>query len=55
MRSVGAPIEEPPAFDPDIDADPDDPDADLSGQSGAELLARELGARIIDEIPREDG
>ena len=40
--------------DIDADASPDDPDADDSGVSGAELLARELGATVIEEIPRED-
>jgi DNA polymerase-3 subunit gamma/tau len=37
----------------DADADPDDPDADDSGLDGAELLQRELGATVIDEIPHE--
>jgi DNA polymerase III subunit gamma/tau len=37
----------------DADADPDDPDADDSGIDGAELLQRELGATVIDEIPHE--
>jgi DNA polymerase III subunit gamma/tau len=37
----------------DEDAHPDDPDADEAGLSHDELLARELGARVIEEIPRE--
>ena len=39
--------------DRDADAHPDDPDADDSGIDGAELLQRELGATVIDEIPHE--
>ncbi|GAA2139664.1 hypothetical protein GCM10009844_08640 [Nocardioides koreensis] len=34
----------------DADAHPDDIDADNQGLAGAELLARELGARVIEEI-----
>jgi len=37
----------------DAGVDPDDPDADDSGIDGAELLQRELGATVIDEIPHE--
>jgi DNA polymerase-3 subunit gamma/tau len=37
----------------DAGVDPDDPDADDSGLDGAELLQRELGATVIDEIPHE--
>jgi DNA polymerase III subunit gamma/tau len=37
----------------DEDAHPDDPDADEAGLSHDELLARELGARVIEEIPHE--
>ena len=33
------------------DGHPDDPDADTSGLDTAELLRRELGAEVIDEIP----
>ena len=44
-----------PADDPraaaDADAHPDDDDADASGLAGAELLQRELGAEVIEEIP----
>ncbi len=42
-----------PADDPDADADRDDADADESGLRGAELLQRELGATVIEEIPHE--
>jgi len=34
----------------DDDAHPDDPDADEDRLGGAELLQRELGARVIEEI-----
>ena len=37
--------------DADADAHPDDPDADSDSLAGAELLARELGAEMIEEIP----
>jgi DNA polymerase III subunit gamma/tau len=37
----------------DEDVSPDDPDADDGGLAGAELLERELGARVIEEIPHE--
>ncbi|GGF49007.1 DNA polymerase III subunit gamma and tau [Marmoricola endophyticus] len=37
----------------DSDWDPSDPAADDSSVSGAELLARELGATVIEEIPHE--
>ena len=39
------------ATDRDADAHPDDPDADGDSLAGAELLARELGAEMIEEIP----
>jgi DNA polymerase-3 subunit gamma/tau len=42
-----------PVDDPDADAHPDDPDADDNGIAGAELLQRELGATVIDEIPHD--
>ena len=42
-----------PRNDPDADADRDDADADESGLRGAELLQRELGATVIEEIPHE--
>jgi DNA polymerase-3 subunit gamma/tau len=41
------------ADDRDSDADRDDPDADDNGLEGAELLQRELGATVIDEIPHD--
>jgi DNA polymerase-3 subunit gamma/tau len=34
----------------DEDVDRDDPDADDGALGGAELLQRELGARVIEEI-----
>ncbi|KAJ1684644.1 hypothetical protein LUZ63_020399 [Rhynchospora breviuscula] len=37
----------------DSDWDPSDPTADDTSISGAELLARELGATVIEEIPHE--
>lgn len=52
MRSASG-----PGAGPDVDIDaavsPDDPDEDDSGMTGAELLARELGATVVEEIPRE--
>jgi DNA polymerase III subunit gamma/tau len=43
-----------PAEDPrasaDADAHPDDPDADAGGVDSTELLQRELGAQVIEEI-----
>ena len=42
-----------PPDDRDAEASPDDPDADDSGIDGAELLQRELGATVIDEIPHD--
>lgn len=43
----------PPPRDPDADVDRDDPDVEDSGLGGAELLARELGATVIEEIPHQ--
>jgi DNA polymerase-3 subunit gamma/tau len=37
----------------DDDAHPDDPDADDGNLGGAQLLERELGARVIEEIKHE--
>ncbi len=37
----------------DDDADRDDPDVDDGGLAGAELLERELGARVIEEIKHD--
>jgi DNA polymerase-3 subunit gamma/tau len=42
-----------PRDDPDAAADRDDPDVDDGGLRGAELLQRELGATVIEEIPHE--
>jgi DNA polymerase-3 subunit gamma/tau len=44
-----APQERQPTVSDD-DVDPDDPDADDHVLGGAQLLERELGARIIEEI-----
>ncbi|MBC9734241.1 DNA polymerase III subunit gamma and tau [Nocardioides marmotae] len=38
---------------PDADAHPDDLDAESGGLGGTDLLERELGARIIEEIPHQ--
>ena len=37
--------------DADADAHPDDLDADSDEAGGADLLQRELGAEMIEEIP----
>jgi DNA polymerase-3 subunit gamma/tau len=37
----------------DADADRDDPDAEDQMLGGADLLERELGASIIEEIPHD--
>jgi DNA polymerase-3 subunit gamma/tau len=37
----------------DADVSPDDPSPEDEGIDGAELLQRELGATVIDEIPHE--
>jgi DNA polymerase-3 subunit gamma/tau len=37
----------------DQDASPDDPDVEDGGVDGAELLARELGATVVEEIPHD--
>ncbi|MFC6341880.1 hypothetical protein ACFP8W_07830, partial [Nocardioides hankookensis] len=37
----------------DADAHPDDLDAEHQGVSAAELLQRELGAQMIEEIPHQ--
>jgi DNA polymerase-3 subunit gamma/tau len=42
-----------PADDPDADAHRDDPDADDTGLDTTELLQRELGATVIEEITHE--
>ncbi len=48
-RQAGPPPKAEPSVS-DADADPDDPDADDAGLDGAELLQRELGASVIEEI-----
>lgn len=53
-RNGGGPGREQP--DPqahDSEASPDDADLDDSGLAGAELLQRELGAKIIEEIKHD--
>ncbi|HEY6932269.1 MAG TPA: DNA polymerase III subunit gamma and tau [Marmoricola sp.] len=42
-----------PVDDPDAEAHRDDPDADDSGLDSTELLQRELGATVIEEITHE--
>jgi DNA polymerase-3 subunit gamma/tau len=51
-RVAGAPVADTRA-EADADAHPDDPDIETSGLAGAELLERELGARVIEEIPHQ--
>ena len=48
-RQAGPPVRNEPTVS-DADASPDDPDADDEGLGGAELLQRELGASVIEEI-----
>lgn len=50
-RSADQPRPEAPDLDGDVS--PDDPDADDNGLDSTELLARELGAVVIDEITHE--
>ncbi|HET7357758.1 MAG TPA: DNA polymerase III subunit gamma and tau [Nocardioidaceae bacterium] len=53
-RAAGsAPDRRAPA-DSDQHVDRDDPDADDAGLDGAQLLARELGARVIEEIRHDE-
>jgi DNA polymerase-3 subunit gamma/tau len=51
-RAAGAVQRSEPTVSDD-DAHPDDPDADDHGLDGAQLLERELGARVIEEIKHE--
>lgn len=51
-RPAGGSRQGPPAIS-DADADRDDPDADDHSLGGAQLLQRELGASIIEEIPHD--
>ncbi|WP_340539237.1 DNA polymerase III subunit gamma and tau [Nocardioides sp. GXZ039] len=44
---------EAPPRDPDADASPDDLDADSEALGTDDLLARELGAQVIEEIPHQ--
>jgi DNA polymerase-3 subunit gamma/tau len=50
----GAQAQRPDPFAADAEAHRDDPDVESMGLSGAELIQRELGATIIEEI-RHDG
>jgi DNA polymerase-3 subunit gamma/tau len=50
-RKADEPATAADVSDPDADAHPDDLDADSDSLAGAELLARELGAEMIEEIP----
>jgi DNA polymerase-3 subunit gamma/tau len=50
-RSGEAAVRAPDTRDADVDRD--DPDIEESGVDGAELLARELGATVIDEIAHD--
>ena len=50
-RSGDAPAKAPDTRD--ADAHPDDPDVEDGGIDGAELLARELGATVVEEIPHD--
>ena len=47
MADIKAEADE--VHDPDAAVDRDD--ADVDAESGADLLARELGAQVIEEIP----
>ncbi len=49
VAGLAAEVEEQAADDPDAAVDRDDADVDV--ESGADLLERELGARMIEEIP----
>ena len=51
-RTGGVPANREPTVS-DEDASPDDPDAEDHGIGGAELLQRELGARVIEEIKHD--
>jgi DNA polymerase III subunit gamma/tau len=52
-RAPGSAVQRNEPIVSDEDVSPDDPDADDGGLAGAELLERELGARVIEEIPHE--
>lgn len=51
LADVAAQPDPGPADDPDAAVDPDD--ADVDPESGTDLLARELGAQVIEEIPHQ--
>ncbi|MCW2754427.1 MAG: hypothetical protein JWQ32_1838, partial [Marmoricola sp.] len=50
-RSGDEPAKAPDSRDGEVH--PDDPDVEDDGVDGAELLRRELGATVIDEISHE--
>jgi DNA polymerase-3 subunit gamma/tau len=52
-RPQGEPARSRPAALSDEDASPDDPAADDHSLGGAQLLERELGASIIEEIKHD--
>jgi DNA polymerase-3 subunit gamma/tau len=52
-RAAGAPAARADRTVNDDDVDVDDPDADDHQLGGAELLARELGAQVIEEIKHD--
>ncbi len=54
-RETGStgPGEPDPLQDADLGVDRDDPDVEAANVGGAELLQRELGAQVIEEIPHD--
>jgi len=52
-RNGDEPAPKPSGPDPDADAHRDDPAADDNGLDSTELLQRELGATVIEEIPHD--
>ena len=52
-RNGDEPAPAPSGPDPDADAHRDDPAADDNGLDSTELLQRELGATVIEEIPHD--
>ena len=52
-RNGDEPPPAPSGPDPDADAHRDDPAADDNGLDSTELLQRELGATVIEEIPHD--
>ena len=52
-RNGDDPTPPPTGPDPDADAHRDDPASDDNGLDSTELLQRELGATVIEEIPHD--